>query len=102
MPRKKTVPRATPRRRPKAAKSESRSKGAAMEDWLSGDKPDEGGGGSRTQTRSRGRPKAAVERKPVTVYIPPALHKTGKRKALDEDRTFSDLVSDALAAYLGR
>lgn len=88
MPRKKVVPRAKPRRR------RMETKGEAVEGWLA---EEEDGKPAR-----RGRPKSAVERKPVTVYLPVALHKSGRMKALDEERTFSDLVADAVAAYLQR
>lgn len=91
MPRKKAVPRAKPRRR------RTETKGEAVEGWLSEDeaaKPE--------PARRRGRPKKAVERKAVTVYLPGQLHKDGKMRALDEERTFSDLVEEALAAYLKR
>jgi predicted HicB family RNase H-like nuclease len=87
MPRKKAVPRAKPRRR------RSETKGEAVEGWLSEEE-------AATSSGRRGRPKKAVARKPVTVYLPPELHKSGKIKALDEEKTFSDLVADALAEYL--
>lgn len=88
MPRKKAVPRAKPRRR------RTEAKGEAVEGWLSEE--------TNAKPARRGRPKSAVERKPATVYLPSELHKSGKMKALDEERTFSDLVAHAVAAYLQR
>lgn len=89
MPRKKEIPRARPRRRAAA----SAKKAEVVEGWLEEkDAPD--------PQRGRGRPKSTVARKAVTVYIPAPLHKDGKRRALDEERTFSDLVVEAISAYL--
>ena len=88
MPRKKTVPRAKPRRR------RAEAKGEAVEGWLSEEES--------TKPVRRGRPRKTVERKAVTIYLPVTLHKDGKRRALDEERTFSDLVEEVLAVYLKR
>lgn len=88
MPRKKEIPRARPRRRAAA----SATKTEVVESWLEEkEKP---------PAPRRGRPKSTVTRKAVTVYIPTSLHKDGKRRALDEERTFSDLVVEAISSYL--
>ena len=53
------------------------------------------------EKRGRGRPPSDVEKVSMHAYVPVAVHRAARIRAFEEGRAMSNLVEEAICAYLG-